>query len=88
VQVSDGGDASVECLGRHTGLVGLPGVATNSGFTPPYLIARRDGGTFELPAMPLTAGTDMSKGDIFSFALGIATGTALLLWMMAARIRR
>ena len=25
----------------------------------------------------------MSEGEIFSFALGMATGTALLLWMMA-----
>jgi hypothetical protein len=29
----------------------------------------------------------MSEGDIFSFALGMATGTALLLWMMAIRMR-
>ena len=29
----------------------------------------------------------MSEGDIFSFALGAATGTALLLWMMVTRMR-
>jgi hypothetical protein len=32
-------------------------------------------------------GADMSKGDRFSFTLGIATGTALLLWMMVTTMR-
>jgi len=35
----------------------------------------------------LQRGADMSEGDVFSFTLGMATGTALLLWLMAIRMR-